>query len=194
MLQDKGKNWQESKETCVRRVTELSEVFAGNKHLDGVDKNPSLERWFKDIGKHIDTLQEEDGRKIVQLFQALEEVQGRFSYFYHQIALRNESIFTEFHQLESNLHISQHLADTRKILHGMLRTGNVSESATITLNIITDCCYAWNIMESFIPVMQFSIKYNPKTVTRLKALFLKVKHGFFIYYILANIVDIILEF
>lgn len=80
----------------------------------------------------------------------------------------------EFHQLENNLHISQYLADTREILHNMLRTGNITEDTMISLNIVTDCCYAWNIMESFIDIMQASIKENPPTVIKLKALFLKV--------------------
>lgn len=44
----------------------------------------------------------------------------------------------------------------------------------IALNIVTDCCYAWNIMETFIPIMQDLIKGNPATVIQLKALFLKV--------------------
>jgi len=80
----------------------------------------------------------------------------------------------EFHQLENNLHISQYLADTRETLHNMLRTGSISEDIMINLNIVTDCCYAWNVMESFIDVMQESIKGNPPTVIKLKALFLKV--------------------
>lgn len=76
--------------------------------------------------------------------------------------------------MENNLHISQYLADTRETLHNMLRTGSITEDIMISLNIVTDCCYAWNIMESFIDVMQDSIKDNPPTVIKLKALFLKV--------------------
>ena len=88
------------------------------------------------------------------------------------------SLFTEFHQLENNLHISQHLNDTREILHNMLRTSNITEDTMISLNIVTDCCYAWNIMESFLPIMQDIIKANPPTVIKLKALFLKVNFNF----------------
>lgn len=83
-------------------------------------------------------------------------------------------IIAEFHQLENNLHISQYLADTREILHNMLRTGSITEDTMISLNIVTDCCYAWNIMESFIDTMQGSIKESPPTVMKLKALLLKV--------------------
>lgn len=80
----------------------------------------------------------------------------------------------EFHQLESNLQISQHLRETRQILHNMLRSSSMNEDTMIALNIVTDCCYAWNIMETFIPIMQDLIKGDPGTVIQLKALFLKV--------------------
>lgn len=44
----------------------------------------------------------------------------------------------------------------------------------IAINIVTDCCYAWNIMETFVPLLQSLIKADPSTVIQLKALFLKV--------------------
>lgn len=50
----------------------------------------------------------------------------------------------------------------------------MNEDTMIALNIVTDCCYAWNIMESFVPIMQDLIKGDPTTVIQLKALFLKV--------------------
>ncbi|XP_051156223.1 WASH complex subunit 5 isoform X2 [Leptopilina boulardi] len=155
LLIDKEAKWLKNKETAVERIRGLAEIFGGQKLFDGIDMNHCLEAWFKEISKHVATLQEEDGRKIPHLLQALEEVQ-------------------EFHQLENNLHISQHLNDTRDILHNMLHTSNVTEDTLITLNIVTDCCYAWNIMESFIPIMQENIKANPLTVIKLKALFLKM--------------------
>ncbi|KAG5323976.1 WASC5 protein, partial [Acromyrmex heyeri] len=155
LLLGKEAKWLKDKGICVERITDLAQIFGGAKPLDGIDKNQNLYTWFMEISKHIDSLKQEDGRKIVQLLQALEQVQ-------------------EFHQLENNLHISQYLADTRETLHNMLRTGSISEDIMINLNIVTDCCYAWNIMESFIDVMQESIKGNPPTVIKLKALFLKM--------------------
>ncbi|KAG7205653.1 hypothetical protein KM043_007608 [Ampulex compressa] len=155
LLFGKEAKWLRDKDVCVERITDLAQIFGGNKSLDGVEKNSNLYAWFIEISKHINSLQQEDGRKIVQLLQALEEVQ-------------------EFHQLENNLHISQYLADTREILHNMLRTGSITEDTMISLNIVTDCCYAWNIMESFVDVMQANIKESPPTVIKLKALFLKM--------------------
>ncbi|KZC05129.1 PREDICTED: WASH complex subunit strumpellin [Dufourea novaeangliae] len=155
LLIGKETKWLRDKGICVERITDLAQIFGGNKSLDGIEKNKNLHSWFMVISKHIESLQQEDGRKIVLLLQALEEV-------------------LEFHQLENNLHISQYLADTREILHNMIRTGSITEDTMISLNIVTDCCYAWNIMESFIETMQASIKESPPTVIKLKALFLKM--------------------
>ena len=58
----------------------------------------------------------------------------------------------------------------------MLRSSSMNEDTMIALNIVTDCCYAWNIMETFIPIMQDLIKNDPTTVIQLKALFLKVRN------------------
>jgi len=68
-LKDKG--------ICVERITDLVQIFGGAKPLDGIDKNQNLYTWFMEISKHIDSLKQEDGRKIVQLLQALEQVQGK---------------------------------------------------------------------------------------------------------------------
>ncbi|XP_043487767.1 WASH complex subunit 5 isoform X1 [Polistes fuscatus] len=155
LLVGKETKWFRDKEACVKRIIDLAQIFGDNKSLDGIEKIQDLHAWFMEISKHINSLQQEDSRKIVQLLQALEYVQ-------------------EFHQLENNLHVSQYLSDTREILHNMLRTGNIAEDTIINLNIVTDCSYAWNIMETFTDVIQFSIKKNPPTVIKLKALFLKM--------------------
>ncbi|XP_043273140.1 WASH complex subunit 5 [Venturia canescens] len=155
LLTDKESKWIEKKNTCVERLMNLAEVFSGNKFLDGVESNECLKSWFKDTSGHVNSLQQEDGRIIAQLLQALGEVQ-------------------EFHQLKNNLQVSRYLTDTCDILHNMLRTGSMTEDTMIALNIVTDCCYAWNIMESFVGIMQSRIKENPPMVTKLKALFSKM--------------------
>lgn len=76
LLQDKETKWNKNKQRCIERVNKLAEVFNGNKQLDDIEKNQSLENWFKEISRHIESLFEDDGKKIMQLLQALEEVQG----------------------------------------------------------------------------------------------------------------------
>ncbi len=96
------------------------------------------------------------GRKILQLSQALEEVQ-------------------EFHQLESNLYVKQFLNDTRQQLEQMLRIINVKQDYLSAVESIMDLSYGWGtLMDQYIPSMQILIKRNPSSVIKLKAVFLKL--------------------
>ncbi|XP_021107803.1 WASH complex subunit 5 isoform X3 [Heterocephalus glaber] len=80
----------------------------------------------------------------------------------------------EFHQLESNLQVCQFLADTRKFLHQMIRTINIKEEVLITMQIVGDLSFAWQLIDSFTSIMQESIRLNPSMVTKLRATFLKL--------------------
>ncbi|XP_020792963.1 WASH complex subunit 5 [Boleophthalmus pectinirostris] len=159
MLSEKQLKWESYKKEGSERMTELAEVFSGVKPLTRVEKNENLQAWFREISKQIESLNYEDstaaGRKTVQLIQALVEVQ-------------------EFHQLESNLQVCQFLADTRKFLHQMIRTINIKEEVLITMQIVGDLSYAWQIIDSFTAIMQESIRANPSMVTKLRATFLKL--------------------
>ena len=41
----------------------------------------------------------------------------------------------------------QFLADTRKYLHQMIRTINIKEEVLITIEIVADLSYAWDIID-----------------------------------------------
>ncbi|XP_048385617.1 WASH complex subunit 5 [Stegostoma tigrinum] len=159
MLSEKQAKWESYQKEGSERMTELAEVFSGVKPLTRVEKNENLQAWFREISKQISSLNYEDstaaGRKTVQLIQALEEVQ-------------------EFHQLESNLQICQFLADTRKFLHQMIRTINIKEEVLISMQIIGDLSYAWQLIDSYTTIMQEGIRVSPFMVTKLKATFLKL--------------------
>ncbi|XP_038056716.1 WASH complex subunit 5-like [Patiria miniata] len=159
MLSEKQKKWELYKQESVERMIELGEVFSGTKPLTRVAKNDNLQAWFAEMAKQITSLNYDDstaaGRKIVQLIQALEEVQ-------------------EFHQLESNLQVRQFLLDTRKFLHQMIRTINIKEEVLITMQIVADLSYAWELIDTYTPYMQQGIKGNPGLVTKLRATFLKL--------------------
>lgn len=60
----------------------------------------------------------------------------------------------EFHQLESNLQVCQFLADTRKFLHQMIRTINIKEEVLITMQIVGDLSYAWQIIDRYLLTSQ----------------------------------------
>nr|KAF6427016.1 WASH complex subunit 5 [Molossus molossus] len=159
MLSEKQAKWEHYKKEGSERMTELADVFSGVKPLTRVEKNENLQAWFREISKQILSLNYDDstaaGRKTVQLIQALEEVQ-------------------EFHQLESNLQVCQFLADTRKFLHQMIRTINIKEEVLITMHIVGDISFAWQLIDSFTSIMQESIRVNPSMVTKLRATFLKL--------------------
>ncbi|KAM6457749.1 WASH complex subunit 5 [Liasis olivaceus] len=159
MLSEKQEKWESYKREGSERMAELADVFSGVKPLTRVEKNENLQAWFREISKQIMSLNYNDstaaGRKTVQLIQALEEVQ-------------------EFHQLESNLQVCQFLADSRKFLHQMIRTINIKEEVLITMQIVGDLSYAWQLIDSFTSIMQESIRVSPSMVTKLRATFLKL--------------------
>lgn len=77
-------------------------------------------------------------RKLIQLIQALEEVQ-------------------EYHQLESNMQVMQYLMEIRKNMNQMIRNMNIKEDILINLQIIGDLSYAWELIDSFTSIMQFGM-------------------------------------
>ncbi|XP_020897630.1 WASH complex subunit 5 [Exaiptasia diaphana] len=162
MLSQKQGNWEKNKKEGIDRMDELSEVFSGTKPLTRIEKNENLQAWFKEMSNQISSLDYDDstsaGRKMVQLIQALEEVQ-------------------EFHQLESNLQVRQFLLETRTFLHQMIRTINIKEEVLITIQLVADLSYAWNIIDSYSGFMQQGIKVNPTLVRKLRATFLKMASG-----------------
>ncbi|CAN8006003.1 unnamed protein product, partial [Ixodes pacificus] len=159
LLSVKHDKWSSLKKESTERLAELSEVYSGTKPLTRVEKNANLQAWFSEMSKEIDSLDYEDttgtGRKIVQLIQALEEVE-------------------QYHQLEANLQVKQFLAETRQFLHSMLRIINVKEEVLVTLEVIADLSYAWEIIDGYTPFMQKGIRDDPSMVIKLRATFLKL--------------------
>lgn len=158
LLQDKQNNWEVMRSESFSSLMEISEVFSGTKPLTRVQKNENLEVWFKEISKQVERLQQDDdtsSMKIVQLMQALEEVQ-------------------EFHELNSQLQIIQYLKEIRKNLDRMLRNMKVNEDVLITMQIIGDLSYAWELIDTYTPIMQTGIKAEPTLVIKLRAVFLKL--------------------
>lgn len=160
LLNDKQEKWNFCKKESFERISELAEVFSGNKPLTRVEKNSNLEQWLTEMSKQIAGLAFEEtnatNKKTIQLIQALEEVQ-------------------EFHQLESNLQVRQFLSETQKLLHQMIKTQNIKEEVLINLQIVGDLSYAWRIIDScFTRYMQSGIKRDPTLVIKLRATFLKL--------------------
>ncbi|CAG9761136.1 unnamed protein product [Ceutorhynchus assimilis] len=157
-LSEKDIQWEKLKDSSHKSLLELSEVFSGTKPLTRIKKNLDLEGWFKQIAENVETLSTEDtgsARKLVQLIQALEEVQ-------------------EYHQLDNNMQIIQFLSETRNDLDQMIRIMNIKEDVLINLQIIGDVSYAWELIDFYTNIMQNGIKREPKLVIKLRAVFLKL--------------------
>eukprot|EP00051_Salpingoeca_urceolata_P033878 m.22586 g.22586 ORF g.22586 m.22586 type:complete len:1163 (-) comp6876_c0_seq1:95-3583(-) len=159
LLAGKLDKWNALKTEASDRMSELSDVFSGTTPLSRVEKNEHLQAYFSSLATQIKSLDVDDstaaGRKIVHLIQALEEVQ-------------------EFHQLENSLQIRQFLAETRQSLRQMIRTINIKEEVLITMQIVADLSYAWEIIDNYTSFMQSGIKKNPPLVIKLRATFLKL--------------------
>ncbi|CAG9860794.1 unnamed protein product [Phyllotreta striolata] len=158
LFQNKESQWEELKSESILRLSELSEVFSGTKPLSRIQKNENLRLWFTEISKQVQSLILEDNsssRKLVQLIQALEEVQ-------------------EFHQLDNNMQVVQFLSETRKNLDRMIRIMNVKETVLINLQIIGDISYAWELIDYYTNIMQSGIRKEPTLVIKLRAVFLKL--------------------
>lgn len=74
------------------------------------------------------------------------------------------------------MQVKQFLLDTRTYLHHMVRAGNIKEEVLITLQMIADLSYAWEIVDSYTRYMQEGIKRDPALVIKLRATFLKVSY------------------
>ncbi|CAH1995491.1 unnamed protein product [Acanthoscelides obtectus] len=158
LLTDKEIQWDELKSESYKSLTELSEVFGGSKPLSRIQKNTKLQKWFLEIAKQVESLIQNDtssSRKLVQLIQALEEVQA-------------------FHQLDSNMQVVQFLVETRKSLDHMIRNIDIKEDVLINLQIIGDISYAWELIDAYTLIMQSGIKKEPTLVIKLRAVFLKL--------------------
>eukprot|EP00045_Choanoeca_perplexa_P015316 m.190625 g.190625 ORF g.190625 m.190625 type:complete len:1158 (-) comp16947_c0_seq1:144-3617(-) len=159
LLARKESKWDGLKTEASNRMSELSDVFGGATPLTRVEVNEKLRDWFKNMGTQIGGLDYSDstaaGRKIVQMHQALEEVQS-------------------FHQVESSLQVRQFLKETQGSLQQMIRTINIKEEVLFNISEVADLSYAWQTIDNYTAFMQAGIKADPTLVIKLRATFLKL--------------------
>ena len=56
----------------------------------------------------------------------------------------------------------------------MIRTAGIRDDDLVTLQLVGDLSYAWELIDSFTNDMQDGVKRNPAMVGKLRATFLKV--------------------
>lgn len=159
LFDEKESKWAEYRSESATRIKDLVSVFSGEKIFMKVEENKNLKPWFEHIHAEVMNLDLNNatvtGRKIVQLIQALETVQ-------------------EFHNLDANAQVCQHLTEIREYLHKMIYHLNITEEILINVQLIGDLSYAWRLIDDYTAVMQEHIKKSPSLVIKLRAVFMKM--------------------
>ena len=159
LLDAKEDMWQTSKKQAHERLSELAEFFSGEKALTRVARDEQLVGWFQQLASQVEGLDSNDatlaGRKMHHLIAALSEVE-------------------QFHQLEQSLQITQFLAETRALLSRMIRVVNIRDNVLVTLSVVSDMAYAWEVINNYTALMRQRIQRDPFCVLKLRATFLKL--------------------
>jgi WASH complex subunit strumpellin len=160
LLNEKDIAWTDGKTAAADRMTELSEYFTGEKALSRVKRDENLMKWFSNLASEVKSLNLTDshatatGRKIKSIIKALEDVE-------------------QFEAVDTNIQIKTFLNDAREIFHTMIRTVNIKNEILNNLDAISDLSYAWQTLTDYIPYFQERITKDPKSVSLLRAVFLK---------------------
>uniref|UniRef100_A0A7S0JBK7 Uncharacterized protein n=1 Tax=Calcidiscus leptoporus TaxID=127549 RepID=A0A7S0JBK7_9EUKA len=160
LLDAKEDMWARSKAVAEERLTELADFFSGERALTRVEEaNKPLKEWFASLAAQVRSLHTSEltatGRKMHHLITALSEVE-------------------QFHQIESALQTKQFLADTRATLHRMMRVLNIRDGTRVTLSVVSDMSYAWEVINDYTELMRARIHKDPFCVMKLRATFLKL--------------------
>jgi WASH complex subunit strumpellin len=159
LLQEKQKRWDIALEDSAVRMEDLSNYFSGNAPLVRCKPNEQLQKWFASISQKVRELDYSDevmaGRKIQQLIHALSEVE-------------------QFEEVDTQAQVKQFLEETRQQLWNMVRIVNILEDRVVELFIISDTSYIWQIIDSFVPLMQGLIQRDPRNVLLLRSTFIKL--------------------
>uniref|UniRef100_A0A8W7PH59 Strumpellin n=1 Tax=Anopheles coluzzii TaxID=1518534 RepID=A0A8W7PH59_ANOCL len=161
LLAERDDRWADYRREATDRMQDLADAFSGARPFVKTRPNDSLSRCFANIRKEIDGLSREErqlsqtGRTIIQLLQALEEVQ-------------------DFHGLSRNMQVKQHIVETRQYLHEMFHTISIKENDLINLQLIGDFSYAWRLIDGYTAMMQENIRHQPRLVIKLRSTFLKL--------------------
>ncbi len=158
LLNNKETIWHNCRQSAVEKITRLSKHFLGNESLKTFDQNDDLGRWFEQMVNEIDTLNYKDENSIdsIQLcIEALDDVK-------------------QLDIIDSNTQATILIDDTRVNLTHMAKSANIKDNICSIIDLIADFTYAREIMESLVPMLHSQSMRDPKSVTLLRAFFLKM--------------------
>ena len=158
LLKNKERIWSDCQSDITEKLTRLSRHFFGNDSLNTVKKDEDLGRWFEQMVNEIQALDfhdEKSGGDIQLCIEALDDAK--------QLDL-----------IDSNLPSIDIIDLSRMNLVHMAKCANTKNDICTTINSITDFTYAREIMESLVPMLHSKSLRDPKSVSLLRAFFLKM--------------------
>lgn len=157
-LNKKEHIWIECKENAVEKLMRLSRHFSGDDSLKTVEKNEDVGRWFEQMVEEIQSLDSEKkhiGGAIQVCIEALDEVK-------------------RLDLIDSNLQSLNIIEEVRTNLLHMAKSVIIKEDICKIIDLIADFTYAREIIERQIPMVHSTSMRDPKSVTLLRAFFLKL--------------------
>ena len=156
MINRRSRQWEKCREKARGKMTDLIKL------LENESKNRKASRlrdWFVAREAQMAQLSLDDalfsGNLARQLLDALHEAQ-------------------DMDQFEANWAIKQHVEEAKDYLRQMIRTAGLRDDDLVTLQLVGDLSYAWEIIDSFTMDMQEGVKRDPSLVGKLRATFLKL--------------------
>ncbi len=158
LLQNKEKIWSDCKGDTVEKMTRLSRYFFSNDSLNAVEKNEDVGLWFQQMVDEIQCLtfhNDKTSGEIQFCIEALDDVK-------------------RLDLIDCNQPSLDIIEEARKNLIHMAKTENIKDDICNILDLIADFTYAREVMESLVPMLHSQSMRDPKSVTLLRAFFLKM--------------------
>ena len=156
MINKRKFTWEKCRESARKEMTELINIMETDQKTKKVAR---LKNWFVAREAQMAQLSLEDpmhsGNLARQLLDALQEAQ-------------------DFEQFEANWALKQHVEESKNLLRQMIRTAGMRDDDLVTLTLVGDFSYAWEIVDTFTMDMQEGVKKDPTTLGKLRATFLKL--------------------
>jgi WASH complex subunit strumpellin len=150
--------WSNCKVVIIDKVDCLSKYFFGNDSLKVAEKDDDLGKWFENMVDEITLIDfnaDKTGGQIQMTMEALDEVK--------QLDL-----------IDSSLPSIAIIEEAQKNLVHMAKVANIEHDICETINFISDFTYAREILESLVPLLHSKSMKDPKSVTLLRAFFIKM--------------------
>ncbi len=159
LLKNKENIWSQCRNDSVDIMSRLSKHFSGtHEELKMVEKNEELGQWFDQMKDEIGALDNVNNDKIgsdIQFcIEALDDIK-------------------KLDLIDSDNQVMDMIHDTRQNLVHCAKILTIKENICSIIDAISDFSYAREIMECLLPLLHSQSMRNPKSVTLLRAFFLK---------------------